>query len=375
MRKFDSMLISEDVIDLGEEYLMVYALGEKIYHIDKTKKEIIHSLSYKNGDKCDCFPLLLKGALCNGRVYYAPHFSGQIAVYDIVKKNMEFIDILIDEKIKGGRYSYMYSHDDFLLFLGDHQSQIIKLDSRTNRIDYISDWSDGVEKYRRKDNPWGYFSEGAVMHDDKVLFPLGCIGGMLEVDIFTKSTRLIREDFMEGMNGIGGCIRIGDEIWMTSKGSKNQKIIVWDLNSKCHEEIILDDPLSGMGSYYAPIFARDELYLIPETMDHTYKVSLRDRTARIDDYLDSQINPYGKSHFFGACVVGLRLIDDRICFFSTVDYSWNEYEIETGINKKTWIDIGEVGRIGYNKMFRNHLMDNGLLYEGSFELMDLITTI
>ena len=233
---------------------------------------------------------------------------------------------------------------------------------------YIKGWEKQLQQHNI-DIDWGYFSQGAIVHNDKAILPLGCTGSLLELDLLTDNTRVMDVSFCDELNGIGGIAEDKDGIiWVSSRNETNPKLIAWNKTTNAHKTYLFSDTLSKTGAYYAPIITDNGVLILPETMDHTYFYGFNNNQIQISAQFDEIINPYGKSMFFGASVVAIRRIDQMLYFFTTTDYAWNEYNLNTCTNIKNWLPLNDDCKNEYKNMMKNKFAEGEIIMEGNTTL-------
>ena len=116
----------------------------------------------------------------NDYLIFAPARAEKIAVYNLRMDSVAYIPLKPLEqegKENSGEAKFwnIIQYQSEVYLLGYSYPAIIKINVESMEVTYISDWVETVEEYIEYGDICGYFSEGYVFVEDKVLIPVGCI--------------------------------------------------------------------------------------------------------------------------------------------------------------------------------------------------------
>ena len=369
-----SNLISNDlIIDNGYLYLSS-GMGNRVYQISIDKKEVVDSFEIVS-ESSDSYLLYMSGIKHGGKIYFAPHTANCICTFDMEGHCIDTIDFdgIETEKAIGlaiGKFTYSFAMDGKLYLLGFNIPAILQYDINTKSSIVIPICNNNIEKY----NGWGYFSQGIVQEtDDIYMIPMGCCGNIVRFDVSQKHAEIVPMPFSATLEGVGGMSADENgDIWITSRNTKENKVVLWKRKQNQTEIFALKNTLQEKGTYYAPIITDEYIYIFPESIDHIYKISRKTKKLEIVLELEEAINSKKPSLYFGAGIVGLRKDGCKIRFFTCWDYALNEYDFVNNKNEKYYIDIGDDSQKCYFKMMSDKVKSVGYINEADLDLNDFI---
>lgn len=373
MKPFYTNLIANEIITDGDYYYAINGIGNKLYKIKVDNLEVVSSCEINN-DRDQDYLLYMHGVRCGNKLYYAPHAANSIGIYNIQNNSMSSIeceDLTINKSLGAvnGKYTYSFAYNNSIYFLGFNVPAIMKLDLKRTMVTYVSVPENVKENY----NGWGYFSQGVVsLEKDVFLIPMGCEGCLMRLDTIKDEVDLVAPSFANEISGIGGlAVDSKGIVWLTSRNTKENKLISWDSNRDIYNVYDFNMQIRGYGTYYAPIVTKDYIYVFPESIDHIYRLSVHSNKMEIVEGLDNLINTNKSSRYFGSGIVGLRKIGDKVVFFTCYDYAFNDYDLLTEIGRKRFIDIGCDNKLNYLKM----ITDKGYITEPELDLKGFIDSL
>lgn len=348
----DFGLVATDVKEINDMLLFSQATWNGLYLVDRKTKEVIYNTIFE-GEAYASVMLYYSLQIIGSKAVFVPHSARRIAIFDMKSKILDYLDI---EEVKAdyhenyrdsAKFARCFQYNSFVYMLGYSYPAILKLDIETLKIVYISDWIEDVNKNIINGDIWGYFSDGFIFGNNKVLLPLGCMAGLLELDLITDETRLIYPKI--SIKRIGGIGLFGqDKLWITARGNDLGKVVRWDIKSDEYLEIELPDCCEKFGSYYSPLQVKGKIYLFPEYIGHIYEIDEETMTAKINKKLDEILQGKQGTKDLAAYVITPYTNGTDITFISGWNYKWHRYNPETNEHYEFFISA-EIDRDKYFK--------------------------
>lgn len=222
------------------------------------------------------------------RIVFIPEKASRIAVYDMSKNTVNYISF---EKPQGNykeRYENAilfrggFSYGKYVYLLGFGYPGIIKIDMTTYDLVYINDWVREVELQINEGDYYGYFSCGVCIEKETAIIPLGCMKGVIKIDLQTDATKIIEIDVPS--RAVGGITYFNDSYYVVPRGESEfiKSVYVFDEQLKSIKKVIAlptenesfmrEDPFREMLTY------GDALYLLPISANNIYKIDKETHT-------------------------------------------------------------------------------------------------
>lgn len=381
-RKYEgksTRLVTTDVKKEKDIFIFSQATWNGLYIINKKTKEIIYTSKFEK-EPYNGVMLYYSAQVIGTKVVFSPHSAEHIAIFDYESKLFTYLDIKdckkgYNENYRStGKFAESFKYGSFVYMLGYSYPAILKLDIRTLEITYITNWIDEVNKYVKNGDEWGYFSKGYLLQNNKVILPLGCMCGLLELNLMTNDTRLICLPI--SIKKIGGIASFDlEKIWITPRGKNIDKIVIWDIKNNEYLEKLLPNCFSKYGSYYAPIRIGEKIYIFPEFEGHVYEINEKEMSIKISVELDKILQIKKTSGVISMYLIAPYTDGLNIIFISGWDYKWHIFNSQTG--KHYEFSIND------NKDIRNHCsylikmlsLSEKVLYESQLDLNSFILGI
>ena len=216
------------------------------------------------------------------RIVFVPEKASRIAVYDMGKKSIDFITF---EKPKGNHkeryenailFSGGFSYGQYVYLLGFGYPGIIKIDMTTYDLVYINDWVGEVERHINEGDYYGYFSCGVCIEKGTAIIPLGCMKGVIKIDLKTDATKVIEIDVPS--RAVGGITYFNDSYFVVPRGESEfiKSIYVFDEQLKSIKKVIAlpseNESYTREDPFRELIIYGDALYLLPISANNIYKI-------------------------------------------------------------------------------------------------------
>lgn len=305
-----------------------------LYRVDGKSYEIIEKHIFEM--KTEEAVLLYHNVEINTqRIFMAPHRADKIAVYDIAEKKMHYLDLApVAERYKhiyckNLKFGGAFQDESNVYLLGYTYPAIIKIQTETLEMHYIDAWVDELEGEAEK----GFLTMGIIKRGRKAFLPIGSMCALLELDLDTDQTKVIRLN--NSLEGIGGIAEDNEgTIWMVGRGAVLNKIVGWHAEkNECKE---IDIPITaqeeGCGAaFYEPICYGERFFLFPIYAEHIYEVNPKTGMAVICECLDSlvKVEQKGKVANLPMRTFSPRVVDGKLKFVTNRDQRWHEYDLQT----------------------------------------------
>ena len=224
--------------------------------------------------------------LVGEKIYFIPYHAKTIAVYDIIKKQFSNIDIeqrYISNLSLPLLFSGVEKYKNYLFILPLFAKAILKLNTDTQEIEYISNWIEDIKDkvFNERDI---FFKRQAIIQENKLLVPFSNVNAVLELNCDTLESNI----YMLGREeqGYSGISYDGKDFWLTPRASGD--LTIWNYNSNnirvikmCKEKI---NPYAFVGA----LFFENQVMVFPE-MEEEYVLENSIKTIKIQRGLYSFI--------------------------------------------------------------------------------------
>lgn len=282
-------------------------------------------------------------------LFFSPGLARKIAIYDLEGNSVSYLPLKpvngkCKEDQREAKFWNIICHGTDVYLLGYSYPAIVKIDTRTMEITYITDWVEEVEMYVAEGDDGGYFSDGHVARGETVLLPLGCMRGVLLLDFETDTTQLIKLDI--SMKGVGGISSAdGENVWMVGKGDVTNRVICWNRQTGRIQESILENIEEHIiDPFYAPVCIDSKVILMPLSVlsaPHIYEFDLFTGKVQERNMLERPFRDLAYSMFPQWWTTGVRLKGDWLSFMTCDDLAWHECNVKTGETRHYFVSLEE----------------------------------
>lgn len=277
---------------------------------------------------------------------FSPGTAKKIAFYNLKNNSISYLSLSpvnanCKEDQREVKFWNMICHGTDVYLLGYSYPAIVKIDTRTMEIIYITDWVEEVEKHVAEGDVCGYFSDGHVVIGEEVLLPLGCMKAVLRLDFKTDTTQLIKLDI--SMKGIGGISSAnGENVWMVGKGDITNRVVCWNWRTDEIQESILENMEEHtVIPFYAPICTDSKVILMPFSAPDIYEIELKTRKIQKSKILGRKFKDSTYSVISWCRTMAVRLKGDWLSFLTCDDLAWYEYNVKTGETRHNFVSVEE----------------------------------
>ena len=170
--------------------------------------------------------------MVDDKIYFAPYYAKEIAIYDI--KGKMFKKIEIDESIlqreSGKNLFYgIQKYEDYLFFIPAYSKAIVRLNTSNEEICYITEWNDKISYNYDKNST--FFWTQKVLRKNILYLPFYNINAVLKLNCDSLACEVHKLNIDE--TGFSGICDDGRDIWLYTR--KNGDLIKW--NPKSDETI------------------------------------------------------------------------------------------------------------------------------------------
>ena len=250
-----------------------------------------------------------------------PSASDEIVVFDLLEKKdyvfqinpPQITPIKYDPELKF--WNYCRLNNEIMIF-GYTYPTIVHLNLKNKSIDYLDSWVNQIENNLVSRDYNGYFGYGSLIMENKILVPLLCCNGILEINIENMDCCV---KFVEGID-CGFRTLKGDLadrcIWLESV---NGQIIKMSMDYRIQAQIDIPDRNSSYywGEFYPPIIMDSCLLFYPMSSKYVYSVDKQaksmKRVKETDNFFEERW--YINLSLFKEC-------EDRVIMVHYGDYKW-----------------------------------------------------
>ena len=219
------------------------------------------------------------------RLFLIPYFSDQIAVYDLVSQEMQFI--ILNENyvdIRDLKWSLSSKFQDaltqgkFLYMIPESYHALVKMNMEDLTLEEIPLGKKGTEAF--------YYCMGsACMQKNQIVFPIYSEGSIC---VFNADTNEIERLYPSGnKKKYSNIFSVGNELWLVPV-KIYEGIDIWDINHRMIKEtLILSDEINDMSrrnqsmDFRAGFLVERRLYLLSCGLESSIIIDLDSKTADI----------------------------------------------------------------------------------------------
>lgn len=271
----------------------------------------------------------------------APASASKVVLYDLVGDMAEYFELApieTERKVKyiGVRnFLKSYEHEGSVYLFGFEYPAVLKIDVKTKKIVYFTDWIKKVERRIKKVSAiMGYVSDYVVV-GDYVWALCQCADVVLCLDLRTDEIRIV--DICSDLDIRVGICFDGD-FWVTGYNQNANKLLKYDSSFVLKKKIEIasakkdggEYSLSPQGKswmymYYPIINLGDRLLLFSVYPRHVYEFDKTLQKVQICSIFEELIEVWDeKLHAMG--ILAPRKNGNLVRFITGNDFLWNEYD-------------------------------------------------
>ena len=380
-KKFE-LLVSMDIQEKDGYTWFSASNRNGIYQINNKTHNVVNKYIVEDENFSE-FVLYHDMEISENKIFFAPHKAKCIAVYDINKEKIQYLTLNpIAEKYHfiynpNQKFGSVFKDGLYVYLLGYTYPAIVKIHIETLEMQYIDSWVDEVMNGVSAGDARGYFTVGSVKTGRKILLPLGYMCGVLELDLDTDKTRLIKLD--SSLDGIGGIAGNAKDIWIIGRGKIVNKIVRWNIqNNELQEIDIPIDENDCVVPFHAPLCYKDKVFLFPIYANYAYEIEIIDERINICKLLETIIQEKNKKNDLRINTFSPRITDGKIKFITGEKQEWYEYDLENGQIESCLIrdnDNIDICIQEYAKRSINEFWKTNIVWESFYQLNDYIDVI
>lgn len=328
----------------------------KVFEERSLSKRALYSHLEKVGDK----------------LVFLPDKSAEIAIYDLECDSITYIPLRIPEyEYKecqdNQKFSMALQYKSDVYLFGYSYPAIVKINTISEKAEYITDWLEEVDANIKVGDCYGYFSYGHVIRDNLALIPIGCMNAILELNLETACTRVRKLNVpMKGIYGLSSSD--GENIWMVGKGSRTNCLCCWKVSTDDVKEIWLPDVNGELCEpFHAPICTSSKVFLMPMDAACIYEFNIQTGNLRRNKVLEEQAHLANTPVWSWMKTWVPRLEGDWLKFIAGDDLTWQEYNVITGESRGYVISMKKKGETEIEQFFEEAYFEgiekNMILFE------------
>lgn len=354
-----------------------------LYQVNNETKKVINKYIFKD-EKIFKHMLYHNMEISGGRIFFAPHKAEKIAIYNISKEKLDYLSLkTVDEKYnriydEKAKFGNTFQDGSYVYLLGYTYPAIIKIHRETLEVCYIDGWIEELIDEIFDGDTRGYFTMGNVKIGRKVLLPIGYVCRLLELDLDTNETRLIKLD--SSLDGVGGIASNDNKIiWIIGRGNCINKIIKWDFENNITKEIDIPmDEKNCMVPFYEPLCYENKVFLFPIYSNYAYELNIIDESITIHKVFENIIKKRNKKSKLPMCSFSPRIIGGKLKFITNKEDKWYEYCLKSGDIDSYFIldnENIEICAYEYAQNMRDKNFVKNVMCEEFYDLYDYINVI
>lgn len=278
---------------------------------------------------------------------FAPGVAEKIAIYDTLQDSLSYIPL----RTAGGncrqnqseiKFCSMFRHGTDVYLLGYSYPAIVRINVKTMETTYITDWVEEVDAGIKEGDSDGYFSYGYAVSGDHVLFPMGCISAVLQLDLKTVNTKVIR--LKTSMKGIGGLFsQDGDCVWMVGRGKGTNRVVCWDRLKGQIKEFEADgvEDIQGPQSqmFYEPVCVGDKMLLLPfsAACDSIYEMCVDTGEIKKSKIMENSLKKIEIGLWPWCRIMAPVVQGNLLTFITGNDFCWHVHNVATGESRHYYV--------------------------------------
>lgn len=154
------------------------------------------------------------------KIYFAPYFAREVAVYDTKKHSFEKIKIdeeMLQRRLGEELFIGIQKYNNFLFFIPAYSKAIIRLNLENHEIQYITEWSERIGENYDKNNI--FFWKQKVLRGNNLFIPFYNMNAILEFNCDSLDCEIRKLDVDE--TGYSGACEVGKNIWLYTRQAGN----------------------------------------------------------------------------------------------------------------------------------------------------------
>lgn len=366
----------EFVVTEGQMGWFVSLENQCLCEVDfaRRKGKILKYFGYtENGD------VRYRGVIkCNDYLYVYPQADDNILVIDLNGEEVNRINIVSlpssDKVYMEGKPNFRnaFIYEDYIFFQGYQYPALIRLDVETNQLEYITDCIDEINKRLEAKTNLGYFMEGCVVRGDKAYCAIGCIPGLLELDVNTLQSKII--DIETTAGGIAGITEVNDDVWCLTCGEPNaNQILLWNNKTqKIEKQVEFNMPFAVGYASNAACHIGGKLYfpVASAMLDDFHEYDLEMGELSQNQAWEELDYRYHGNYLGNFTMMSVWVENNKTLHFATgKDFKWHEYNTDTEELISYDIFFDGTDEI-YNRIFSDRLRVNRYT-KGMFKEMEV----
>ena len=278
-------------------------------------------------------PVFSRISECNGKLFMAPSTSKDIGVYDLHSDKLSSIAIRDFTGNILHRFHECFAYKDNVFFFGVAYPAILKLDTITENITYITDWVSPLEKLK--------------INNDNLFFGSGCVNGHEVILSAQSANAVLIFDMDDGTSNIVAvpsenkgyddiCFD-GEYYWLAARHSGGT-IVKWS-PEKGAVEIPVPNGWAE-GSYWVVCYANGYVWYFPSRGKFVFKVNVTTHEMEIaEEFMPECRLREQKGDMKTANYFMVRAVGNVIYAHTGTSHTYIKYNTETGERREERITI------------------------------------
>ncbi len=335
-------LAIQQLYDDGVHYWFTGIQFNGLLKMDKQKWEVEYLGTFPNVgiERIGLYRSLYRSmAHLDGKMYFAPGIADSIAVYDMKDNTFSQIAIAKHKETKGLKYfsvskfSNVIVYKKAVFFVASSYPAIIRLDSISGEMEYITDWVPVVTGMTN-DMDDLFFADKLVVQDNCIVVASCCSNAVVRfnMDTFTSTIYSVGSS----SNRYSGICYDGVDYWLSPRS--NGPVVRWNMSTNQLSEYgdYPDGYSAGEFSFRGIIYAEQHVWLFPIYANMCIKICIDTGEMTIaEDFqsacLDGDIGPVSNDHNY---VFASTDSHDKILAYAGKRGTLIAYDPKTGVRRE-----------------------------------------
>lgn len=263
-----------------------------------------------------------------------PFGANEIILYDIGQQDLRYIslnDIFPNDFIYG-KFANAFGWGEWIYLFGFYYPIVVKVNIKTEEVRCVTDFG---EENCKDGIP--FFSYGHFIKNEKAYIPIGCKGGIFELDLSLDCGRMI---YLEcNLDGVCVLSTSNDkEIWLVGNRDRQNILIKWNMIDNIYQQWKIPCKCEDVRySFHKITCLENKIILWPFQADNIYCFDILSETISIlewpgvNEKWQFSIFPYATT------LSPVKIFND-ILFISGKNYKWYTLNLEDFVISEFVID-------------------------------------
>jgi hypothetical protein len=269
-------LAFESMCDGGEYFWFTSCDFNALFRMDKRTWEAEYMGSFPN-ERLGALRLYGLIATYNGKLYFAPYYANEIAIYDIASREFEKIALAPVETDRNASYGAekFYSIKQcgkWIFFIPASYPALLRYDTENGALEYFSEWISPLNKHMAEADSHKIFFADAVIVENKIYAAAWNANAVVVFDTDAYDANII-------IVGDKTCryksiCFDGSVFWLLPR--HENAVVMWDsVSSECKEYGLPASCIKKEYGFWSICYASGAVWLFPCQTNSAMKIDVR----------------------------------------------------------------------------------------------------